>query len=72
MNPFKVFAGIMFVMVGLSLLAISSLAGANAQYGAVVIIGPIPIVLASSPDMAVFLLIFAVMIIALAFIFARW
>ncbi len=72
MNPFKVFAGITLVMIGLSIFALGSLAESGAEYGAVVVIGPIPIVLASNPDMAAFLLIFAVMMIVLAFLLARW
>ena len=49
MNPVKVFIGLSLVMLGLMLLAIQNV---NVQYGSVFIIGPFPIVLASSPEMA--------------------
>ncbi len=70
MNPLKVFAGVTLVMVGLAMLALSSVE--NADYGAVVVIGPLPIVVASSPDMAALMLLFAVMVIILAFTLSRW
>ncbi len=63
MNPVKVFVGLSLVMLGLMLLAIQN---ANVQYGSVFIIGPFPIVLASSPEMAfVAILIAIVMLLAL-------
>ncbi len=67
MNPFKVFSGLVMVMLGLSLLALSTLSTSNysnSEYGMVLIIGPFPIILASSPQIAI-LLIFLVLIVIL-------
>ena len=64
MNPFKVFSGLVMVMLGISLLALSTLSTSNysnSEYGMVLIIGPFPIILASSPQIAI-LLIFLVLI----------
>ncbi len=63
MNPFKVFSGFVILMLGISLLALSS--ASSAEYGMVVIVGPFPIVLASSPDIATVLVILAVIMILL-------
>lgn len=62
MNPFKVFSGFVILMLGISLLALSA---SSAEYGMVVIVGPFPIVLASSPDIATVLVILAVIMILL-------
>jgi len=70
-NLFKVFVGITLVVIGFSILALGSLAGA-AQYGALVMIGPVPIILSSSPELAAFLLIFALIILILPILFTRW
>ena len=59
MNPVKVFTGIMLVFIGLTLLSLSSLSAQNVQVGGVVMIGPIPIVFGSSPAMASFALVMA-------------
>ncbi len=67
MNPFKVFSGLVMVMLGISLLALSTLSTSNysnSEYGMVLIIGPFPIILASSPQIAI-LLIFLVLIVIL-------
>ena len=67
MNLFKVFSGLVMVMLGISLLALSTLSTSNysdSEYGMVLIIGPFPIILASSPQIAI-LLIFLVLIVIL-------
>ncbi len=70
MNVFKVFTGFILVMLGLSLLAAQNIG--SVEYGSVIIIGPIPIVLASSPGMAIFAVVFAVFLILFMLIMARW
>ncbi len=62
MNPFKVFSGFVILMLGISLLALSSLSS-PAEYGMVVIVGPFPFVLASNPDIATLLIILAAIMI---------
>ncbi|MBO8179954.1 MAG: TIGR00304 family protein [Archaeoglobus sp.] len=69
MNPFKVMIGFAVVMLGLTLLALSS--AENVEYGGVVIIGPIPIVFGSSPDIAVFMVFIALILILLPLLM-RW
>ncbi len=69
MNPFKVFAGITLVFVGLTLLSLSSIPAQNVQVGGVVMIGPIPLVFGSSPAMASFALVVA-LVFFLFFLFA--
>ena len=69
MNPFKVMIGITVVMLGLTLLALSS--AGNVEYGGVVIIGPVPIVFGSSPDIAVFMVFIALVLILLPLLM-RW
>ncbi len=70
MNPFKVFVGITLVFIGLTLLAIGSIS--NVQYGGVVLIGPFPIVFGSSPGMAYFALIFALIMFIFLILAVRW
>ncbi len=70
MNPFKVFSGFVVLMLGVSLLILSSLSS-SAEYGMVVVVGPFPIVLASSPDIAAVLLILAVIMVLLPLLFWR-
>ncbi|RLI87786.1 MAG: hypothetical protein DRO98_03885, partial [Archaeoglobales archaeon] len=52
MRPDKVFIGLAIIFLGFALLALSYLP--NAEVGGVIVIGPFPIVLASSPEMALF------------------
>ncbi len=70
MNPFKVFAGITLIFVGLTLLSISSMS--NVQFGGVVMIGPIPIVFGTSPSIAAFALVIAVVFLLFAFFAFRF
>jgi len=69
----KVFMGIALIFMGLALLAISSAMHAeNVRYGGVVIIGPIPIVLGSSLDMAVLGIVLAAILIFVMLMLLRW
>lgn len=69
MNPFKVFTGLVILMLGISLLILSSTG--SAEYGGVVIIGPLPIVFASNPDIATLMILIAVIFILLPLLW-RW
>lgn len=69
MNPFKIMLGIVLIFMGVSMLVISQ---SNVEYGGIVVIGPIPIVFGSSPDMAVFSIIIAAIFLVLAYAFMRW
>ncbi len=69
----KVFVGITLIFMGLALLMISSAVhSANVQYGGVIIIGPFPIVFGSSLDMAVFGIIFALIMLLIMLTLLRW
>ena len=70
MNPVKVFAGIMIIMLGFILLTISQFE--NVEYGGVVIIGPIPIVFASSQPILMFLVIASFIFILFLVLTLRW
>ena len=69
----KVFIGITLLFMGLALLAVSSMMNsANVQYGGVIIIGPIPIVVGSSPGMAIFGIMFAIVMLLIVLSMMRW
>ena len=68
MNPFKIMIGIVLIFMGMSMLLISQ---SNVKYGGIVIIGPIPIVFGSSPDMAIFSIVIAAILLILAYTFMR-
>ncbi len=70
MRPDKIFIGIALVFMGISLFLVSS--ATHVEYGGVVIIGPFPIVLASSPDMAVFGIVISAVILLMLYTFMRW
>lgn len=70
MRPDKIFIGFALVFMGISLLLVSS--ATHVEYGGVVIIGPFPIVLASSPDMAVFGIIISAVMLLILYAFLRW
>ena len=71
MNPFKVFTGFVILMLGISLLLLSSAQKYRAGYGGVVVIGPFPIVFASSPDIATFMILIAIIFVLLPLLW-RW
>lgn len=52
----------------LSLFALQSAAHSKASYGGVVLIGPIPIVFGSSPQMAIAAMLLAIALIAVSFL----
>ena len=64
-----IFMGIALIMIGVALMAMST---ANVEYGGVIIIGPFPIVFGSSPSMALFGIVLAVMLIIFTLILMRW
>ncbi len=69
----KVFAGIVLVFMGISLLMISAaMHSANVQYGGVVIIGPFPIAFGSTPSMAAFAIIFGAVMLLILLTLLRW
>ncbi len=69
----KVFMGITLIFMGLALLMIASaMHSANVQYGGVIIIGPFPIVFGSSPGMALFGVMFAIVILLMTLMLLRW
>jgi uncharacterized protein (TIGR00304 family) len=68
MRPDKVFIGFALIFMGISLLLMSS----GVQYGGVLIIGPFPIVLASSPDMAVLGILMSAFMLLMLYAFLRW
>lgn len=70
MRPDKVFIGLAIIFLGFALLALSYLP--NAEVGGVIVIGPFPIVLASSPEMALFGIVIAAVMLLLVYSFMRW
>lgn len=68
MNPFKIMVGIVLIFLGISMLIISQ---SNVEYGGVVVIGPIPIVFSSSPEMAMFSIVIAAIFLLIAYVFMR-
>ncbi len=68
----KVFLGMVLLFMGLALLTLSSIPSSNVQYGGVIIIGPIPIVVGSSPGMAVFGIMFAAIMLLIIIAMMRW
>jgi len=69
----KVFAGIVLIFMGISILMLSlAMHSANVQYGGVVIIGPLPIVFGSSPSMAVFAVVLAAVLFIIILTLLRW
>ncbi|AEA46372.1 TIGR00304 family membrane protein [Archaeoglobus veneficus] len=71
MRPDKIFMGLVIMSLGFAMLALSSLSE-HAEVGGVVIIGPIPIVIGSSPEMAFLGIVMAVVMLLLAYSFTRW
>ena len=59
-----IFAGIMMVVIGILVLALSSTGEGNVEGGAVVVIGPIPIVWGSNKTIAAGLLLLAAAVFA--------
>lgn len=68
MNPFKIMVGVVLIFLGISMLIISQ---SNVEYGGVVVIGPIPIVFSSSPEMAIFSIVIAAIFLLIAYAFMR-
>jgi len=67
------YLGLTLVVIGLALivfgfLALRSGGGTRSDYGGVIIIGPIPIVFAKNKNIAVYLLILAIILILLFYL----
>ncbi|VVB66952.1 Uncharacterised protein [uncultured archaeon] len=63
--------GWILVMAGFLLLVISSMQAAfqgNADFGGVILIGPIPIVFGSSPGMAIAAMLIAIVLMIISFL----
>jgi len=69
MNPTKFFLGFILIFLGMVLL---SLFQENVEFGGVILIGPIPIVIASSPPMAFVALLLLVFLFLMILIALRW
>ena len=69
MNPFKMMLGVVLVFLGISMLIISQ---SNVEYGGILVIGLIPIVFGSSPDMAVLSILIAAIFLIVTYSFMRW
>ncbi|MFP3946348.1 MAG: TIGR00304 family membrane protein [Archaeoglobaceae archaeon] len=68
MRPDKIFIGFALLFLGLALMTISS----GGDYGGVLLIGPIPIVFGSSPQMAVTGIIIGAIMLFILYLFLRW
>jgi len=67
--------GVMLIALGLMVLLLFFMQAAtqgNASFGGVVLIGPIPIVFGSSPQMAIASMLLAIILIALSFLILVW
>ncbi|MDK2796038.1 MAG: hypothetical protein PWQ58_1237 [Archaeoglobaceae archaeon] len=61
MDYWRLFVGLALVVIGLTIgLAVLNIPNSNVSYGAIVLIGPIPIVVASDVAIAIFVLLIAV------------
>jgi len=63
MNPVKVFLGITLIILGLMIYSLSLVEKANVEFGGIVLIGPIPILIASNAGMAMGVLLIAIVFI---------
>ncbi len=71
MNPTKVFSGITLIFFGMVLYAISKIPAENVEYGGVVLVGPIPIVFGSNPEL-MSLAVFAALLLFVLAVMRRW
>lgn len=68
MDYWRLFMGLALVVIGLALL---NTPNGSFSYGAIVLIGPFPIVVASDQAIAIFMLLIAVIFLILAYL-TRW
>ncbi len=68
MDPRKIFVGITLMMIGMTLISISSV---HTDFAGLILIGPIPIVIASNMSIGTYVLIFAAILVMLTFLFFR-
>jgi uncharacterized protein (TIGR00304 family) len=72
MNPFKIFTGMALLMIGLALLSLNfNLQEVSTGYAGVVLIGPFPLVFASSSDLAIFMLVVAGFMVVLTLLLTK-
>ncbi len=71
MNPTKVFSGITLIFFGMVLYAISKIPAEKVEYGGVVLVGPIPIVFGSNPEL-MSLAVFAALLLFVLAVMRRW
>ncbi len=69
MDISRLFVGLAFVILGLSLMNLSI--NGNVSYGALVLLGPFPVLVASDLGVAVFLILLASIFLILA-LMLRW
>ncbi|MCS7144523.1 MAG: DUF131 domain-containing protein [Archaeoglobaceae archaeon] len=70
MDVGKLMLGFTLAILGLALLSLSSVA--NVNYGAILMIGPVPIVVSSDSGMAIFLILLTTVIIATIYLLRWW
>ena len=64
-----IFVGIALIFIGIALLGLNA---GHVHYGGVIIIGPFPIVFGSSPDIVIFGIVLALILLTFMLILARW
>ncbi|MCX8172565.1 MAG: DUF131 domain-containing protein [Archaeoglobaceae archaeon] len=67
MDAGKLFLGFALVIIGLTLVSVSRIS--HTSYGAIVILGPLPVIVASELGIAIFLLILASILLLILYIF---
>ncbi len=70
MRPDKVFIGLVLLFAGIAILMMSK--AENVSGAGVIIVGPIPIVVASSPEMALLGLVIAAVMLLFVYSLTRW
>ncbi|BBL45882.1 hypothetical protein MJ1_0742 [Nanobdella aerobiophila] len=70
MNKYILFLGILFILIGFSLIILYSLKQSNIKYSGIILIGPIPIIFTNSIDLSIILLII-IIIIVIIFLFYK-
>ncbi len=63
MNPVKVFLGVTLIIMGLMIYSLSLVEKTNVEFGGIVLVGPIPILVASNAGIAMMVLLIALVIL---------
>ncbi|MCS7143841.1 MAG: DUF131 domain-containing protein [Archaeoglobaceae archaeon] len=66
----RLMLGIVFLVLGLMILSLES--APKIEYGAVVMIGPVPILVASDVGLALFLILISAFLLALVYLLRWW